>query len=207
MTALYIIGGILLFFFLILMIPLSFRFKFDGEPELFLRYLFLKIRLVPPKEKESSQEKKTEEKKQPEKKPQKKKSNFKKLYEKQGFDGLLEIIKEAVSIVKNASEKTLRHTVIKNLKIDIIIVGDDAADTAMKYGYACAAIYPAVSFIDSSMKLKRREIDIAAGFNEKQMKIFVESKVNIRPMFLLGTVITAVFRGIKLILGIRNGME
>lgn len=55
MTALYIIVGILLFIFLLLMIPVSFRFRYDGEPELILQYLFVRIKLVPPKEKSEKQ--------------------------------------------------------------------------------------------------------------------------------------------------------
>ncbi len=208
MTALYITGGILIFIFLILMMPISFRFKYEGEPELFLRYLFIKIRLVPPKEKKNKPPQQEKEQKKPEEKKKKKeKSPFKILYEKQGLDGLLNIAKEAAAIVTNTSSGILRHTVIGKLKIDLVIVGDDAADTALKYGYACTGIYPAVSVIDSNMKLKRKEIDIAAGFNEPEMKIFVESKASIRPLFLLGTAISAAVKGIKLILKIKNDIE
>lgn len=209
MTALYIIGGILLFIFLILMIPLSFHFRYDGEPELFLRYLFIKIKLIPPKEKKKkvTDEKNKEDKKQSEKGSKKQEGSFKRLYKKRGFDGLIQIIKEVTLIVKNASTKILKHTVVKKLKIDLVIVGDDAGDTAMKYGYVCAAIYPAVSILDSNIKIKHKEIDILPGFNEDKMKILVESKVNIRSLFLLHTMISAAFKGIKLILGIRNDIE
>ena len=208
MTTLYIIGGILLFILLILMIPISFHFKYEGEPRLFLRYLFIKIRLVPPKEKDNKpHQQEKEEKKPQEKKPKNEKSPLKVLYEKQGLDRLIDIAKESASIVKDTSKGILRHTVIKRFKIDLVIVGDDAADTALKYGYACAGIYPAISIIDSNIKLKRKEIDITPGFNETEMKIIVESKVNIRPLFFLGTAISAAIKGIKLILKIKNGIE
>ena len=78
----------------------------------------------------------------------------------------------------------------------MLIVGEDAGDTAMKYGYICSALYPAVSFIDSNMKLKKKLIDIEPGFTEKETKIFA-----------LGTIISAALRGIKLILGIKKDME
>ena len=192
MTALYIIVGILLFIFLLLMIPVSFRFRYDGEPELILQYLFVRIKLVPPKEKSEKQ---------------KKENNLKKLYKKRGLDGLFEILSDVISIIKDTSTKLIKHIVIKKLKIDLLIVGEDAGDTAMKYGYICSALYPAVSFIDSNMKLKKKQIDIEPGFTEKETKIFAETKVSIRPWFALGTIISAALRGIKLILGIKKDME
>lgn len=208
MTALYIIVGILLFLFLLLMIPVSFHFKFDGEPELILQYLFIRIKLVPPKEKPEKQKREIPKpKKQAETKSNKKDNHLKKLYQKRGFDGLLEIISEVFSIIKDTSLKLLRHIVIKRLKIALLIVGDDAADTAMKYGYACTVIYPVVSFIDLNMKLRKREIDIAAGFNEKETKAFADARVSIRPLFALGAVLSGGFRSIKLILGLKNDME
>lgn len=208
MTALYIIVGILLFLFLLLMIPVSLRFKFDGEPELVLQYSFIKIKLVPPKEKPEKQKSEpSKPEKQAEAKSHKKDNRLKKLYQKRGLDGLLEIISEVFSIIKDTSKKLLKYMVIKDLKIDLLIVGDDAADTAVKYGYACAVIYPAVSFVDSNMKLRKREIDISAGFNEKETKAFAKARIGIRPLFALGAVLSGGFRGIKLILGLKNDME
>lgn len=208
MTALYIIVGILLFIFLLLMIPVSFRFRYDGEPELILQYLFVRIKLVPPKEKSEKQKNESEKSEKPkEKKPEKKENNLKKLYKKRGLDGLFEILSDAISIIKDTSSKLIKHIVIKKLKIDLLIVGEDAGDTAMKYGYICSALYPAVSFIDSNMKLKKKLIDIEPGFTEKETKIFAETKVSIRPWFALGTIISAALRGIKLILGIKKDME
>lgn len=208
MTALYIIVGILLFLFLLLMIPVSFHFVYDGEPKLILQYLFIRIRLVPPKEKPEAQESKVENsEKQAPKKSEKKDNKLKKLYKKRGLDGLLEILEEIISIIKDTSTKLIKHIVIKKLKIDLLIVGDDAADTAMKYAYVCSAVYPMISFIDSNIKLRKKEIDINAGFNEKETKIFAETKVNIRPWFALGTIISGIFRSIKLALRIKKDME
>ena len=208
MTALYIIVGILLFIFLLLMIPVSFHFRYDGEPELILQYLFIKIKLVPPKEKPEKQKTESEKSEKPkEKKPEKKGNNLKKLYKKRGLDGLFEILSDVISIIKDTSSKLIKHIVIKKLKIDLLIVGEDAGDTAMKYGYICSAVYPAVSFIDSNMKLRKKQIDIEAGFTEQETKIFAETKVSIRPWFALGIMISAAFRGIKLILGIKKDME
>lgn len=78
MTALYIIVGILLFIFLLLMIPVSFHFRYDGKPELILQYLFVRIKIVPPKEKSEKQKNKSEKSEKPkEKKPEKKENNLK----------------------------------------------------------------------------------------------------------------------------------
>lgn len=74
------------------------------------------------------------------------------------MDGLFEILSDVISIIKDTSSKLIKHIVIKKLKIDLLIVGEDAGDTAMKYGYICSALYPAVSFIDSNMKLKKSKL-------------------------------------------------
>lgn len=209
MTALYIIGGILLFIFIILIIPLGFRIKYDGKATLWLQWLFLKIKLVPTKEKKK---KKSPPKKSEEKKPKpdgdnKKESDIKKLYKEFGISGLLDILKRVAEILKETSSKLKKHIVIKRLDINVTVVGNDAADTATKFGYVCTGVYPAVSFISTQIKLKKQSVNIVPGFNEKKTAINCDAVVKIKPLFLIGIAIGAMFKAIKLMLSIKQKSE
>lgn len=208
MTALYIIGGILLFIFIMLIIPLGFRIKYDGKATLWVQWLFIKIRLVPPKEKK----KKTSPKRAEDKKPKpndddKKESDIKKLYKEFGISGLLDILKRAAELLKDTALKLKKHIVLKHLDINVTVVGNDAADTATKFGYVCAGVYPAVSFISTQIKLKKQSVNITPGFNEKETAINCDAVVKIKPLFLIGIAIGALFKAIKLMLSIKQKSE
>ena len=139
MTALYIIVGILLFIFLLLMIPVSFRFRYDGEPELILQYLFVRIKLVPPKEKSEKQKNESEKSEKPkEKKPEKKENNLKKLYKKRGLDGLFEILSDVTPT------SAIAVKIIAPKEIDFFFAIHPPTEKVI-FTALCAAFFPFLS--------------------------------------------------------------
>lgn len=54
------------------------------------------------------------------------------------------------------------------MSLSISVAGDDAADTAIKYGKYCAVVYPAVGTIVRVVKCKGYGVDINPNFSEKQ---------------------------------------
>lgn len=202
MTAILIIFGIIAFIFVLLICPLSVSVVYDGEVELKIRYLFLCFKLLPKKEKKPKKPKpqKPEKPEKTDSKPQdKNKNSAKDFVRKKGIDGLIELLKKMVDIILKAAKTVTSHLVISKLDINVLVVGDDAADTAMKFGYLCSAVYPIVSIIESHIKKCRHNENIVAGFNDSKTKIYLVVKARIKPLFLIGAAVTALFRGIKAI--------
>ncbi|MGN1457633.1 MAG: DUF2953 domain-containing protein [Acutalibacteraceae bacterium] len=202
MTALWIILGIIAFIFVLLICPLSVSVVYDGELELKIRYLFLCFKILPKKEKKPKKPKpqKTEKTEESDNKPQdKNKNSIKDFVKKKGIDGLIELLKKFVDIVLKAAKTVTSHLVISKLDINVLVVGDDAADTAMKFGYLCSAVYPLVSIVESHIKKCKHNENIVAGFNDSETKIYLVLKARIKPLFLVGAALRALFSGIKAI--------
>ncbi|MDD6489917.1 MAG: DUF2953 domain-containing protein [Clostridia bacterium] len=202
MTALWIILGIIAFIFVLLICPLAVSVVYDGELELKIRYLFLCFKILPPKEKKPKEPKpqKAEKSEKSDTKPENKNQNqIKDFIKKKGTDGLIELLKKIVDIIPKATKTITSHLVISKLDINVLVVGDDAADTAMKFGYLCSAVYPIVSMIESNIKKCKHNENIVAGFNDSETKIYLVLKARIKPLFLISAALRALFRGIKAI--------
>ena len=205
MTALFIILGIIAVIFVLLIYPLSVSLVYDGELELKIRYLFLCFKILPKKEKKQKKQKKSKPKKTEKteksdnKSEDKSKNPTKDFIKQKGISGLIELLKKIVDIILKATKSITSHLVISKLDINVLVVGDDAADTAMKFGYLCSAVYPVVSMIESNIKKCKHNENIIAGFNDTETKIYLVLKARIKPLFLLGAALRALFSGIKAI--------
>ena len=114
MTALIIIGAIFLVIALILFLPVHITACVKDDAKVFLRILFIKIKLFPMKEK-------------PEKKEEKKEK------EKRNIPELIHSVAEVLSVFLKQFSK---HVKIRVLRYKIIIGTGDAAKTALLYGAA-----------------------------------------------------------------------
>ena len=110
MTALYIILAVILFFVLVFSVKISAELIYDTDFKVTLKILFLKIPLLPSKEKKEKKPKKEKPKKekpkeeppgeQPAAENAPKKENFvMKFYHDQGFDGTVTFIKDVLGIL------------------------------------------------------------------------------------------------------------
>ena len=58
-----------------------------------------------------------------------------------GVSGFLHLLTEAAKLAAGTGKKILSHVTVYHMQADVRIVGKDAADTAAKYGQACAVGY------------------------------------------------------------------
>ena len=127
MTALIIIGAILFVIALILFLPVHITACVKDDAKVFLRILFVKIKLFPAakkKQKKKAKEKKQKQEKK-EDKPQKKKK------EKRDIPELIHSVADVLSVFIRQFSK---HVKIRVLRYKIIIGTGDAAKTALLYG-------------------------------------------------------------------------
>ncbi len=200
MTALYVILIIIGIILLLLMIPLNICLRYTNSAELTLKYSFLKFRIIPAPEKKKKAPPQKKEEKKTEEKPAEKKNMIQKLKEKHGLQGLIELVYEIVGLVNNVVGRFGKHLFIRNFDIKLLVVGEDSADTAIKYGAVCSVIYPAIAYLENISKLKKHSEDIAAGFLAEKTVCELDVRASIRPLFLVGIAISALVRGIKVII-------
>ena len=193
MLALRIILLVIVFLIgFIIFCPFSIELVYQDEVKLKVGYIFPIFKVLPQKPKPEKPEKK-----KPEKKP-KKKNPVLEFTKKQGLDGIIELLKEITGIILKLVDTIRRHIVMKT-RLDLLVVGSDAADTAMKFGYACSAIYPLLSLIDRHTKLKRHEEYIDAGFEAEKTQVRFILKAHIIPVFVLIGAVGALIGGIRIL--------
>ena len=200
----------------ILFCPFSLKLVYQDEVSLKIGYIFPIIKILPKKpkkEKKSEKEKKTSDKKSEDSEKEEKSSGEKKkksknpvweFTKKNGLDGLIELLKEIVGIVVRLVDTIRRHITVSKLRLDLLITGNDPADTAMKYGYACSAIYPLLSILDQHVRIKKHDVYIDAGFNAQKTQIRFILKARIMPIFVIIGAVVALIKGLKIFMKIKQ---
>ncbi len=209
MLALYIILGILGFLFLLTLLNINIYALFDEELSLSVRIGFIKLRLLPPKpkkpKKKRSKKKKEEKPAEPEPEKEKQPSTLKKLYKQHGVTGLVNIVSELSKLAASTLKGLFSTLRVKKLVLDIRVAGEDAADSAIKYGYLCTALYPALGILMGIVKVKRYEINAAPDFSdEPKSRAYAEAHIKARILSLLIALVPRVIDALKLLIKIRN---
>ena len=186
----------------ILFCPFSFKLVYQETVSMKIGYFFPIIKILPANPKKEKQSKK--KKKNSDKKEKKSPNPVIEFTKKHGLEGLIELLKELVGIVLKLTDTIRRHTVISKLRLDLLIVGNDAADTAMIYGYACSAIYPLLSILDQHIRIKKHDVYIDAGFNADKTQVRFILKARIMPVFVIIGAVEALIKALKIFMKIKQ---
>lgn len=182
MLWLYILLGILLFFLLILLIPIKIKLEYQNKLVLFLYIGFVKLRLIPSKPKKSKKEKSKVKTAEKTKEPEKNNNIIK----EKGVSWLVNLIKKIAELAGGVLKDFFKHIIIKKLMLSIVVAEEDAAKTAVNYGYYCSAVYPAVGIIVRNVKCKKYGIDIKPDFDENAKSCYyAELEAKIRVLWIL----------------------
>lgn len=201
----YILIGIIIFIALLMLIPIGAGVSFDNDLRAFLTIGFIRITLYPQKPKKEKPKKKEEKPKQEEKKEEKKKEKKPGIIKEKGLDWLIETIKNAAILAKGILKDFFKHLKIKRLQISITYCGENADDTAVKYGYFCLSVYPAVSILVNASKCKKYGVDIQPDFNaDGKTEYKVDFRAGIRLLWIFALVFKHGFKALRLILSLRN---
>ena len=199
MTALFIVLGILLLIFLILLIRVQVLMEYSDTVRLSIKVLFVKIRLIDPdkKEKPKKEKPKKKKKKKPEKKEEKKEKEKKpnmltKLKDKKGITGLIELFTSLAKIAGGTLKKLFSHIMIHRLDVGLAIKGSDASDTALTYGRLCSVIYPSVNIITSATKTKDYHVTVEPVFDDsRETEIYASIHAHLRVIWAVWEVLKA----------------
>lgn len=212
MTGLLIFAGIVLFFILLLSIPVVLDLEYLDLFKCRVSWLFLKFNIYPQDESKKNKKKKEPKKKEdvPKKKPaeekpqeikENKKDNFiKTFYDNQGIVGIIDLIKNCASYLGKFSKGFLKSIYITKLFINISVTESDAAKTALRYGKICQEVYPPLGFICSSCHVKNYKVNIWADYCGDKTKGAFETRILLVPRSVINAAIALVFRlGIQLL--------
>lgn len=203
MTALAIILGIIAFFVLILSIRITVYMTYDDEFKLDIGWLFIKLHILPKKEKPEKEKKPKKEKEpkeekqepKPEDKPKEKKDNIiVSFYKNQGFSGVIQLLKDTVNAINGMFGGIFRHFVFRELKLYMTVGAGDAAETAQLYGKTCSAVFPAMGLITSTCKVKEYDCGVHPNFMQAEKTAVFRVVLSFRPIFAIAAVIVMAFK-------------
>lgn len=211
MIFLYILLAILLILGLISIIPIGIEAQYKNKLDCLLKIGFVKIRLFSDTKKSKKKKKKTETKPAPKKKSEPKKQetfSIKKFFKQNGVSGLMRILKKIASMAKGALKDVFAHIIIRELSVDVTIGGDDAAETAVSYGKACAVVYPAVSLITQICRYKSLKVLVSPDFTDgSKSKANCKVIADIKVFWLLKAVFVHGFKAIQVFLKYKKAQE
>lgn len=219
MTGLYIFLGIIGFIVLLLSIRITVNGEFFEEFKLNIKWLFVKIDILPAKKKDKpKKEKAPKEKKEKqqteepvEETPTEKKENiFVKFYNNQGFDGVIQLLNNVGNALGKLMHSFKKHIVLRELYLWMTVTGGcDAAETALEYGKICQKVFPTLSFICTNLTVKKYDVEIEPDFLGSKNTAQFAFSVSVRPIFILNALIVLVFRllikvVLKFLMGIKD---
>lgn len=87
----------------------------------------------------------------------------------------------------------LKRCKVKVLKLNVICAEGDAAETAIYYGQSCALVYPLVSFIHASLKVRKKgeKVAIICDYDGQESYYELETILVVRVFRVLGAVLRA----------------
>lgn len=198
MIALYIALGFLFVITavvtLVCTVRLRFFAAFDDTLIVKMKILFFNFEIIPTEDRvQAFLDKRSEKKKQKlkkireeERKERAGETFFDSLSNCAGVDGLMDILTEIAQFVGSTVKDLLAKVVIKKFNIDILLRGDDAADTAVKYGKVCGVFYSAVSLILSACKCRNYHLNLTPDFDDsKESEVKCEARFYIRLIHVL----------------------
>lgn len=198
LTAVIIILAILLVLLGLLLLPVTWNAHFDTQLHLSVRYICFRYTIAPPKQKKKKKDTPPAKEHKGEDDTGKDANVIKEIIRQTGLSGFLCLLKETAKAAGSVLKGLLRHTVLSCLDIDICVGGEDAADTAVTYGYICAAVYPAAGVITSAVKkYKKLRIDIHPDYDRRQTQIICRAQARISLLFLLGNLIKGAYKLFK----------
>ena len=221
MTAFIVIGIILLFFVFLASLKATITIEYNGEVALSVRVLFIKIGILPSKEKkrkksmskkqaeklkaklEAKEAKKRAKKAQKKKEKEQKKAdiaagNIKK--EKKSAGEILDIVSLVSNLVKQVIGKFFSHLRIKVARIRMKIATGDAATTAITYGAVTQSInvfFPLLDGIKTVSFPTVKDIDISADFTSEESEIDIKLSFSLRVWHLFHVAFAALGELIK----------
>ncbi len=214
MTFLYVLLGILIFLILVMFIPVKFGIQYKEKAEIYLKILFVKIKLSPRKKKvnlkkyspramEKARQKKIKKQIKQEQKLIKKAGKKKNTEEKPSKikeilshpTDIPSFITDVYDILSIVTDKFTKRLKVRILSCNIDIGSDNAAKTAILYGSVCAGINGLLSALVHFTRYNEKDnenITVTPDFTSEKTVCDVHLQVALRPGQVFTFLISAI---------------
>lgn len=200
MVVLAVIGGIVLFLFLLTMIPVRAAIGFEEDFSLDIKYLFLTFHILPGKEEEPAPKEEF-----PKKEGEGGGKKLKAILKKHGFFGFLSALTDFVKLLAGASKRLLSHLHLKRFDLYLCLAGaEDAAQAAILYGQVSAGVYSACGVLFSLLPCKKKYVTVDLDYQKEAHQVSFLGELSIRPFFAIKEALAVLWGGLpffKLFLG------
>ena len=214
MTALKIILGIIFFFLILLSIKVKINFHSEDGIDLSIKWLFIKIGILPKKKKKKPNKKKKEkpkkekEEEKPKEKKEKKENILVRFYHNNGVSGVIELLNCIKKVLGSMMGRLAKAFTIEELYISLIVGSSDSAETANKYGKTCAEFYPVMGYVVDNMHVKKYSAEVIPDFINGTNKARLHGSISIIPQKLIHAVICLVFEAVfKVVIKLFKGAK
>jgi len=134
----------------------------EAGVKLWVKAVFLKLRILDEDKKDKPKKKKKKEKKPKEKRPG-------------GFQRFLDLLKAALK----ALGRLKRRLLIKQLTLHLTLANDDPSKTAIQYGTVSAVLGTIVPVIERQFRIKRRDLMASVDFTASAPVIYAKITISI----------------------------
>lgn len=164
MTALKVIGIIVLIFILIGLIRVGAVVRFGEALELKVLIGPFRMTLLPAKERKA----KPPEEKKPEEPAEKKKKEKTHTLPKLTKDELRSLVETALAALKEMARRACRRLRIDPLEVLVVFGGEDPADIAQAYGYASAAMWSVMPHLEDLFNIPDPSLHLRMDYGAKK---------------------------------------
>ena len=190
----------------LLFMPLRGRLAYDGELTAKVWLWGYPVTLWPLPETEDKPEKKPTKKKTA-KKPIKKKAStektssqlreLKELLLQDDLWGTVAFLQRMAKLAVQAANRARKAVTVDRLSLELLVAADDAADTAVRYGQVCSAVYPAVAALEQAVRVRKRHLRVEPNFLLEQSGVRFEVRVHVTVFRLIGVGVPFAFGLLK----------
>lgn len=199
---LWVLLGLLLLFLLLTLIPVRAQLEFHGEFALAVKYLFLRIPLLPGKPEEETEEPEEPEGPEEEKPEKPKKTSVadrvKTSLKHEGLGGFLQALGELIKLLFKASAGIIKRIRLRSFDLYLCVAGaEDAAAGAELYGKIAAGVYTACGGLFRLLPCKKKGVTIDLDYGLAENRVDFSAELSILPFFVVAEGLRLVLKSIR----------
>ena len=183
MIIVYILLGLVVLLFLLLLLPAHIAVTFDGSFQAGAGIGPVVFRLYPPKEEKKKKKKEISYEKPPKKSKKEEgvraASELERLWKEEGWQAALSYLCRMASFLLEAFQRFLDILVIDRLNIQLRVASGDADITATDYGKACGVLYPVLALIKSRVRVRREQLSVQPDFIAEKTEFRLEFRAHV----------------------------
>ena len=199
MLILYYFLGLLLFLLLLTLVPVRAVIRFQEGFALELRYLFLRVPIIPGDEQplEDGEEKEEEKEEEPAKEKKSPAKQIKSVLGEKGLSGFLQGLGELLRLVKKAVGGIFKKLKLRHFDLYLCLAGvNDPAGAAVRYGQIAAGVYGACGGLFSLAPCRHKGVTVDLNYAAEENVIDFTAELSIVPLFVIKEVLVLLVRGL-----------